>query len=95
MRGNGEGAFHLLEAQAGLGSEGQETDFTCCSASDLRESHPGHTQHRSFCSFCPAPGPGSLLGQRWMKVSWTEARFQRTGESPQSGERASAGWVNL
>ena len=33
----GRGDFHLLEAQAGLGSEGQETDFRCSSASDLRE----------------------------------------------------------
>ena len=42
----GRGGFHLLEAQAGLGGEGQETDFRCCSVSDLRESHPGssHTQ---------------------------------------------------
>ena len=39
----GRGDFYLLEAQAGLGGEGQEIDFRCCSASDLRESHPGGT----------------------------------------------------
>lgn len=65
MRGNGEGAFHLLEAQAGLGSEGQETDFTCCSASDLRGSHiqGAHTAQKLLLPSNPAPGPGSLLGQ--------------------------------
>ena len=66
----GRGDFHLLEAKAGLGSEGQETDFTCCSASDLRESHPGRTHStEASAPFCPAPSPGSHLGQQWMKVS--------------------------
>ena len=60
----GRGDFHLLEAKAGLGSEGQETDFTCCSASDLRESHPGRTHStEASAPFCPE-----------MKVRVTEDR---------------------
>lgn len=51
----GRGDFHLLEAQAGLGSEGQETDFTCCSASNLREIIS--REHRSFCSLLSCSKP--------------------------------------
>ena len=65
----GRGDFYLLEAQAGLGGEGQEIDFRCCSASDLRESHPGGTcSTEASAPFCPASSPGSLLGQQWMEM---------------------------
>ena len=66
----GRGDFHLLEAQARLGGEEQETDFRCCSASGLRESHPGgsHSTEAS-APFCIAPNPGSLLGQQWMQMN--------------------------
>ena len=66
----GKGVLYLLEARAGLGGEGQETDFRCCSDSVLRESHPGST-HSTEASgpFCIAPSPGSLLSQQWMEMN--------------------------
>ena len=63
----GRGDFHLLEAQAGLGSEGQETDFTCCSASDLRGIIS--REHRSCCSLLSCSRPRFTF---WTKVDEVE-----------------------
>ena len=77
--------FHLLEAQVGQGVEGQETDFRCCSASDLRETIS--REHRSFFSLLSCSRPRFTSGTKVDEVEMTRSYVPKNREKALSQER--------